>query len=136
MSENSPQRTSPEAKLMQAETLAKSVNAWDGTPYHHYPAGQPEITVLRLSIRANTTLPWHSHPMPSVTHVLSGSITLEHRATGKKKTIHAGDTLTEWMDDEHRGFTGDEDCVVINFYAGAKDLPLSIPAAGEAPEMP
>jgi quercetin dioxygenase-like cupin family protein len=119
-----------------SNVLAKGVSAWDGTNYASYPAGKPELTVLRITIPANMELPWHLHPMPNVTHVISGSITLVHRASGKTRLIKAGDTLLEWMNEEHRGVTADQACEVINFYAGAQDLPLSISTPGAEPEMP
>ena len=121
---------------VQTEILVQGTSAWDGTAYERYPSGQPELSVLRIAIPAHKELPWHTHPMPNATHVISGSITLEHRATGMKRTIRPGDTLIEWMNEEHRGVTGDEPCVVVNFYAGSRGLALSTPAPGEQPEMP
>ena len=35
---------------IQVEPLIQSTSSWDGTPYKTYPAGQPQITVLKITI--------------------------------------------------------------------------------------
>ena len=50
---------------VKAEVLVKSSESWNGQPYGRYPDGQAQLTVLRLTIPAHTTLPWHKHRMPN-----------------------------------------------------------------------
>ncbi|HEY1948240.1 MAG TPA: cupin domain-containing protein [Bryobacteraceae bacterium] len=109
---------------IQVETLIQSTSSWDGTPYKAYPAGQPQITVLKFSIAPNTTMKWHTHPLPNAGYILSGELTIE-RKDGVKRHFKAGDALTETVDSVHRGITGPNPVVLIVFYPGTPGLPLS-----------
>jgi len=109
---------------IKTETLLQSTTSWDGTPYKAYPAGQPKITVLKITIAANTVMKWHSHPFPNAGYVLSGELTIEKK-DGTKKHFVAGQAIAETVDSVHRGMTGAEPVVLIVFYSGVPDLPLS-----------
>jgi len=109
---------------IKTETLLQSTASWDGTPYKAYPAGQPKITVLKFTIAANTVMKWHSHPFPNAGYVLSGELTVEKK-DGTKQHFVAGQALAETVDSIHRGVTGAEPVVLIVFYSGVPDLPLS-----------
>lgn len=110
---------------VEVETLLRSGSSWDAVPYTAYPSGAPELSVLKITIPANTTLPWHTHPMPNAAYILSGELTVEKKETGAKKLLKPGQVLPEMVNEFHRGFTGDMPAVLIVFYAGSKDLPLS-----------
>lgn len=120
---------------MKIEVLEKSAASWNGTLYARYPGECPEITVIKISIPPNTVLPWHTHPLPSSTYVISGTMTLEDRFSGEKRVIKAGDVVLDSMNEAHRGFTGEDACVVVNTYSGTPGTPLSIPEPGEDPEF-
>ncbi len=107
------------------ETLVKTSTSWDGTDYQHYPAGPPELTVLKITIAPNTALPWHTHPMPNAAYVESGELLVEKREGGATKRLVAGDVLPEMVQARHRGVTGSAGVVLIVFYAGTKGMPLS-----------
>jgi quercetin dioxygenase-like cupin family protein len=109
---------------IKTETLLQSTASWDGTPYKAYPAGQPKITVLKITIAANTTMKWHSHPFPNAGYVLSGALTIEKK-DGTKQHFVAGQAIAETVDSIHRGITGAKPVVLIVFYSGTPDLPLS-----------
>ena len=111
-----------------ADTLLQTSSSWDGVEYDRYPAGQVEISVLRITIPPHTALPWHTHPMPNAAYVLSGELTVEKAEGGATKRIAAGDVLPEVVNARHRGFTGDTPVVLLVFYAGVKGMPLSRPA--------
>lgn len=119
---------------VKADVLVKSSQSWNGTPYERYPDGQPELTVLHLILPAHTTLPWHTHPMPNASYIVSGHLTVEDRATGKKHVVKVGEAFIEQVGTEHRGMTDDEPCSVIVTYAGTPGMPISVPAAGEKHE--
>lgn len=68
-----------------AETLLKATESWNGKAYTQYPAGQPQLTMLRVTIDAQTALPWHHHPIPNVGYVLSGELTITDQATGRSR---------------------------------------------------
>lgn len=111
---------------IKAETLLKTSESWDGVAYAAYPPGQPQITVVRLTIPPHTILPWHSHPMPNAAYVVSGGIVVEKQADGSRRTLRTGQVLAEMVDSPHRGVTGDEPAVLMVFYAGVPDLALSV----------
>jgi quercetin dioxygenase-like cupin family protein len=113
--------------IVESQTLLRSGASWDGLPYVAYPGGSPELTVVKITIPAHTALPWHTHPMPNAAYVLSGELTVEKKDSGEKKTLSAGQVLPEMVGALHRGLTGESPVVLIVFYAGAKDMPLSQP---------
>jgi quercetin dioxygenase-like cupin family protein len=116
------------------EILLQSTQSWNGKPYEHYPTGQPQLTTIRLTIAPHTALPWHTHPFPNVVYVLSGTLTLHDKATGKTQVVHQGQAVGESVDDVHRGESGNEPAVLLITYAGTPGVPTSVPAQGEKPE--
>lgn len=108
----------------KVETLLKTTSSWDGTPYKSYPSGQPEITVLKITIAPHSALKWHTHPIPNAAYVLSGELTIEKK-DGTRQHFTAGQAVTETVDILHRGVTGDQPVTLIVFYAGAPGVPLS-----------
>lgn len=111
-----------------SEMLVSSESSWNGKMYERYPEGTPQLTVVRMTIPAHTSLPWHTHPMPNAAYIISGQMTVEELATGKTRTFRAGEAFGESVDDTHRGTTGEEETVVIVTYATVAGLPLSVPA--------
>ena len=109
---------------IQTEILIQSTSSWDGTPYVSYPAGRPQITILKITIAPHSTMEWHSHPLPNAGYVLSGELTIE-REDGTKEHFVAGQAVTETVNSVHRGITGAERTVLIVFYPGTPGLPLS-----------
>jgi quercetin dioxygenase-like cupin family protein len=118
----------------QRETLLQTTQSWNGKPYTHYPTGQPQLTTLKVTIAAHTSLPWHYHPVPNSVYVLSGTLTLHDRASGKTLVVHQGQAAAESVDDVHRGEAGDEPAVLLITYAGTPGVPTSVPAKGEKAE--
>ena len=110
---------------VQAETLMRSTSSWDGVPYKAYPGGQPELSVVKVTIPPHTQMKWHTHPIPNAAYVLSGELTVEKKDGGEKRILTAGQVLPETVDTLHRGVAGDQPVVLIVFYAGAKGIPLS-----------
>jgi quercetin dioxygenase-like cupin family protein len=113
----------PEIKV---EQVLKTTRSWDGSTYISYPSGQPEVTVLKITIPPNTALHWHRHPMISAAYVLSGHLTVEKKDTGERKVVHAGEALAETVETTHRGFTTEEPVELIAFYAGKVDMPVTV----------
>ncbi|GAB7563010.1 hypothetical protein LG202_10490 [Methylobacillus methanolivorans] len=109
---------------LQVEPVLRAVKAWDGKGYANYPGGKPELSVLRFTIPANTSLPWHSNPIPNVAYILSGEITVEKQGTGETMRLGPGQALPEMVHAVHRGYTGSSPAVVIVFYAGGEGIPL------------
>ncbi len=118
----------------QREVLLQADRSWNGKQYTHYPAGQPQLTMLKVTLAPHTALPWHTHPFPNAVYVLSGTLTLHDKASGKTLVLHQGQATAESVDDIHRGETGDQPAVLIITYAGTPGVPTSIPARGEKAE--
>lgn len=114
-----------EPAKVQSEVLLRSTTSWDGVPYTAYPAGTPELTVLKITIPPHTQLPWHTHPMPNAGYVLSGDVTVEKKDNGQKQLITQGQVLPEMVGAAHRGVTGERGAELIVFYAGTPGMPLS-----------
>jgi quercetin dioxygenase-like cupin family protein len=116
------------------EIVLATTKSWNGTPYTHYPNGQPELTTIKLTLAPHTALPWHTHPFPNSVYVLSGTLTLRDRDDDKSLVVHQGQAVGESMDVVHRGESGDEPTVLLITYAGTLGVPTSIPAKGEPAE--
>ncbi|HTF71955.1 MAG TPA: cupin domain-containing protein [Edaphobacter sp.] len=104
--------------------LLSRTSSWDGTSYKSYPVGQLQITILKYTVAPQTTMKWHSHPMPNAGYILSGELTIEKK-DGTKKHFVAGQALTETVDSIHHGITGAEHVVLIVFYPGTPGLQIS-----------
>jgi quercetin dioxygenase-like cupin family protein len=128
------QETPAKVATAQRETLLQTTQSWNAKPYTHYPAGRPQLTTLKVTIAPHTSLPWHSHPIPNAVYVLSGTLTLRDRATGKTLVVHQGQAVAESVDDVHRGEAGDEPAVLLITYAGTPGVQTSVPAKGERAE--
>jgi quercetin dioxygenase-like cupin family protein len=118
----------------QREILLQTGQSWNGKPYTHYPAGQVQLTTLKVTLAPHTALPWHTHPFPNSVYVLSGTLTLHDKASGKLLVVHQGQAVGESVDDVHRGEAGDQPAVLIITYAGTPGVPTSVPAKGEKAE--
>ena len=81
------------------EILVQTTQSWHGKPYTHYPTGRPQLTTIKLTIAPHTALPWHTHPFPNVVYVLSGTLTLHDKASGKTQVVHQGQAVGESVDD-------------------------------------
>jgi quercetin dioxygenase-like cupin family protein len=118
----------------QREVLLQADHSWNGVPYTHYPNGQPQLTMLKLTLAPHSVLPWHTHPFPNAGYVLSGTLTVHDKVSGKTKVFHQGEAFAETVNDVHRGETGDEPVVLLITYSGTPGTPTSIPAKGEQKE--
>src|SRR5215469_10352010 len=112
-------------RAVRSETLLRTGSSWDGEPYKSYPAGQPELSILKITLAPHTELEWHSHPIANASYIVSGELTLERKKDGKKQRFVAGQALSETVDTVHRGVAGDEPVVLIVFYAGNSGTSLT-----------
>ncbi len=109
-----------------AQVLAKTSHSWNGTALPAYPAGIPEVTILRIQIPAGVTLPWHTHPVINAGVLISGELTVTTKS-GKVLEMKAGDPIVEVTDTWHYGANkGTEPADIIVFYAGTKGNPITI----------
>lgn len=111
-----------------ADQLLRTTHSWDGTALPAYPEGQPEITILRITIPPGARLATHHHPVISAGVLLSGQLTIV-TPDGRSVRLDAGDAAVELVDAPHYGINeGAEPAEVIVFYAGIADQPISVPA--------
>jgi quercetin dioxygenase-like cupin family protein len=115
-----------EDSAVQVEPLAKSAESWNGTLLPAYPAGQPEITVLRIRIAPGARLPMHEHPVVNAAVMLAGDLTVVTEA-GRTLRLRQGDAIVEVVDQWHYGYNdGTEFADLIVFYAGVQGQPITV----------
>ena len=120
--------TAQPADSIQVETLVKSTASWDGTPLPAYPGGQPEVTLLRITIPPKAQLPLHEHPVINAGVLLEGQLTVVTEA-GETLHLNAGDPIIELVGKRHYGRNeGAEPAVILVFYAGTAGAPITIRA--------
>ncbi|WGV22258.1 cupin domain-containing protein [Pseudomonas putida] len=117
----------PQAASIEAKTLLRTRVAWDQTPYTHYPAGRPELSLMKIRIPAHTTMDWHCHLAPNAGYLLDGQIEVEN-AAGIRVMLNAGDALAEIVGGLHRGRTAEASAEILMFYAGARGVAPFTPA--------
>jgi len=111
---------------LNVEVLAKSTSSWDGKPLPKYENGQPEITILRITIPPGIKLPLHYHPAINAGVLLNGELTV---VTKDKNTLYlkAGDSIVEVVNTWHHGKNeGKLQAEIIVFYAGISGEPITI----------
>jgi quercetin dioxygenase-like cupin family protein len=108
------------------ETLAKTTKSWDGATLPAYATGQPEITILRITVQAGQKLAVHRHPYINAGVLLKGELTV-HTEDGKSLILRAGDPIIETVQTWHHGEnSGDGPAEIIVFYAGVEGQPITI----------
>lgn len=117
------------------QTLVRSSSAWNGTPLPAYPSGEPEVTVLRITIPPGARLPMHVHPVINAGMLIRGQLLVTSKA-GPTKQLKAGDGLIEMVNQPHYGTNnGMEPAEIVVVYAGVKGKPITVlepaPAAGQ-----
>ncbi len=111
---------------LKVEKLVQSTKSWDGTALQSYPKGEPEITILKITIPAKTKLELHKHPVINAGVLLKGELTV---TTVKDEVLElkAGDPIVEVVNKWHYGVNnGESDAVIVVFYAGVKDTPITV----------
>lgn len=115
-----------EGQVLRAVQLTRTMTSWDGSPLPAYPTGQPEVTILRITIPPKTRLPLHEHPVINAGVLLTGELTVR---TEKGETLHlrAGDPIVEVVGKWHYGINeGDAPAEIIVFYAGVQGTPITL----------
>lgn len=107
-------------------TLAKASSSWDGTQLPSYPKDMPEVTILRITIPAGTTLPLHKHPVINAGVLLSGELTVITE-DDKRLLLKAGDPIIEVVNKWHYGKnTGKSSAEILVFYVGSPATPITV----------
>lgn len=115
-----------ESNPVTVNELLKTSTSWDGTALPEYPAGTPEVTVLRITIPPHVQLPVHKHPVINAGMLLSGALTVETEH-GDTLYLEAGDSIAEVVDTWHAGRNeGDVPAEILVVYVGVQGMPTSI----------
>lgn len=68
-----------------AEVLIKADASWNGHPLPPYSAGDPEISIVRVTIPAGSSLPLHIHPYATADSVIRIKSSVKPKALGGLK---------------------------------------------------
>lgn len=110
---------------IQVETLVKSTKSWDGSLLPEYSKGQPEVTILKITVAPGVKLPWHQHPVINAGVLVKGELTVTTKS-GEKLHMKAGDSIIEVVDKWHYGESGSKEAAeIIVFYAGIVNQPVT-----------
>ncbi len=116
---------SAKVKQAVATCLAESSSSWDGSALVAYPAGKPQVTIMRTVIPPHTVMSMHRHAMINAAVVLRGELTVIAE-NGASHVFRAGDGIVEVVGTVHHGENrGDEEVDMIAFYAGEVGQPVS-----------
>lgn len=121
-------RVSPEQNgaVTKVDALVKTTQSWDGKTLPAYLQGQPQVTILRITIPAGTRLDTHSHPIINAGVLISGELTVVTE-DGKTLRLKAGDPIIEVVNTLHYGLNeGKVPAEIIVFYAGVTDKPITV----------
>ena len=122
-------------KRVTVTSLVQSDRSWDGAQLPPYPSGQPEVTVLRISIPAGVALPKHHHPVINAGVLLKGRLKVI-TDRGQTLVLAAGDGLIEVVNQLHSGQSlGPGPAEIVVVYAGVKGLPNSVEGAPAKPGL-
>lgn len=111
---------------IQVETLLKTTSTWDGADLPPYAEGQPEVTILRITIAPGTALPEHQHPFMNAGILLKGRLMVK-KENGETLQLEAGDALAEVVGTWHYGSNnGEVPAEILVVYAGIEGQPITV----------
>jgi quercetin dioxygenase-like cupin family protein len=111
---------------ISVEELVRTSKSWDGKSLMPYPQGQPEITILKITIPAGARLETHSHPVINAGVLMSGQLTVK-TTDGNVLHLKAGDPIVEVVNTLHYGINeGTVPAEVVVFYAGIVGQPVTV----------
>ena len=109
--------------IVHAETLLRTSSSWDGDAYKSYPPGQPELSILKITLAPHTQ--WNRIVIRCQAYIVAGELTIERKKDGKKRQFTSGQAVSETVGTFRRGVAGNEPIVLIVFYAGSRGLSLT-----------
>ncbi|MGD2006876.1 MAG: cupin domain-containing protein [Cellvibrionales bacterium] len=112
--------TMADMNSVTSEVLLRSDRSWNGSQLPVYSSGQPEISLVRVTIPPGVRLPMHVHPHATAGVLLRGALRV-FTPDGISMDIEAGDPVIEVVGEPHTGENvGSEEAVILVFYAGIK----------------
>ncbi len=106
--------------------MSKDTRSWDGNLLPAYPEGQPEVTILRMSIPPGAALKIHEHRAINAVVLTGGRLSVV-TTDGKTLELQAGESFIELVNTWHYGLNpGTVPTELIIFYAGAAGEPITV----------
>lgn len=113
-------------KGIDAKTLLKTTQSWNGATLPAYGSEPAEISIVKYEFEPGAAIPMHMHPVINAGVLLQGELTITTKS-GQKIVVKAGDTVVELFKEWHSGAnTGADKAELIMFYAGHPGVPLAI----------
>ena len=111
---------------IEKDTLLQNTKTWDGTDLPPYPAGKPELTLLKVTVPPHTRLNWHSHPVINAGYMLKGSLTVTSE-NGDILELKEGDSIVELVNTLHYGENKTNKAAeILVFYVGVKNKAITV----------
>jgi quercetin dioxygenase-like cupin family protein len=115
-----------ESATAQVDVLAKTGASWNQSRLPAYPAGTPEINILKIKIPPGVQLPMRRHPVINAGVLLAGELTV-YAEGGQTLHLQAGEAIVELVNQWHYGKNeGTEMAEIIVFYAGTVASPSTV----------
>lgn len=109
----------------EVEVLAKATRSWDHALLPAYPEGQPEVSILRITIPPGISLSMHRHPVINAGVMLRGGLTVT-KEDGQVLHLREGEAIIEVVGSWHYGKNeGPGPAEIIVFYAGIEGMPVT-----------
>lgn len=105
-------------EAISVDVLKKSTTMWNDDQLPPYSEGQPEISVVKVTIPEGQSLPLHEHPFATAGVLLQGHLEVR-TPDGDRTELKAGQALIELINQPHAGANiGDGPAVILVVYAG------------------
>jgi len=108
------------------ETVLKTDTTSIGQKIVYPTFASDEVSIVKVTLPPGKSTGWHKHFFPVFAYVLKGTLTVE---VENKKTLQfpVNSSFSEVINTLHNGVNnGNEDVVLIAFFMGEKDKPLSV----------
>ena len=108
------------------ETILKTDTTSIGQKIVYPTFANDEVSIVKVTLPPGKSTGWHKHFFPVFAYVLKGTLTVE---VENKKTLQfpVNSSFSEVINTLHNGVNnGNEDVVLIAFFMGEKDKPLSV----------
>ena len=108
------------------ETVLKTDTTSIGQKIVYPTFANDEVSIVKVTLPPGKSTGWHKHFFPVFAYVLKGTLTVE---VENKKTLQfpVNSSFSEVINTLHNGVNnGSEDVVLIAFFMGEKDKPLSV----------
>ncbi|HEY5509032.1 MAG TPA: cupin domain-containing protein [Paludibacter sp.] len=108
------------------ETVLKTDTTSIGQKIVYPTFASDEVSIIKVTLPPGKSTGWHKHFFPVFAYVLKGTLTVE---VENKKTLQfpVNSSFSEVINTLHNGVNnGKEDVVLIAFFMGEKDKPLSV----------